>query len=113
MGRVERVFTTTVGGRLYPPDITKTFHQLTDDADVPRIRVQDLRHPHATLRLKSNENIKVISERVGHSTTSFTMDTYASYIPGMQREAARRFSRRLLDGDDADGDSGTDSPAST
>lgn len=39
----ERVFTTRVGGRLYPPDITKMFHHLTDEAGLPRIRLQDLR----------------------------------------------------------------------
>lgn len=42
----------------------------------------------------------MISERLGHSTTSFTMDTYAAYIPGMQREAADRFTDRLLEPDE-------------
>lgn len=99
----ERVFTTRVGGRLYPPDITNVFHRLTDQAGVPRIRVQDLRHTHATLLLKAGENVKVVSERLGHSTTAFTMDTYAAYVPGMQRDAARRFSTRLLHSDDLEG----------
>lgn len=104
----DRVFTSPVGGRLYPPDITRRFHELTDAAGVPRMRVQDLRHTHATLMLKSGEKVKVISERLGHSTTSFTMDTYAAYIPGMQREAADRFTDRLLenveDDEGAEGD---------
>lgn len=76
------VFSTTAGGRLYPPDITKTFHQLTDEAGVPRIRIQDVRHTHATLLLKAHENIKVVSERLGHSTTALTMDTYAALSRG-------------------------------
>lgn len=49
----ERVFTSEIGGRIYPPDITRRFHQLTDQAGVPRIRIQDLRHTHATPRFKS------------------------------------------------------------
>jgi len=30
----------------------------------------------------------VVSERLGHSTTSFTLDKYAHVLPGMQAEAA-------------------------
>jgi hypothetical protein len=46
---VERVFTSPVGGRLYPPDITRAFHVLTNRAGLPRIRLHDLRHTFATL----------------------------------------------------------------
>lgn len=35
--------------------------------------------------------IKVVSERLGHSTPGFTMATYQHVLPGMQAEAARIF----------------------
>lgn len=92
----ERVFTSPVGGRLYPPDITRAFHELTEGAGLPRIRLHDLRHTFATLTLKSGEITKVVSERLGHSTTSYTQDAYQEVMPGMQREAGRRFNERLL-----------------
>ncbi len=100
------VFTSPVGGRLYPPDITKMFHALTDAAGLPRIRLHDLRHTHATLLLKAGEVTKVVTERLGHSTTAYTQDAYQHVLPGMQRDAATRFHERLSkpNGDD-EGDS--------
>lgn len=35
-------------------------------------------------------HVKVVSERLGHASTAFTMDTYAHVIPGQQAEAAER-----------------------
>jgi integrase len=89
------VFTSPRGIRLYPPAITRTFHDLTDRAGVPRVRLHDLRHTHATLLLKSGEMTKVVTERLGHSTTAYTQDAYQHVLPGMQRDAARRFRERM------------------
>ncbi len=36
-------------------------------------------------------NPKVVSERLGHSSVAFTLDTYAHVMPGMQPEAAELF----------------------
>lgn len=94
----DRVFTSPVGGRLYPPDITRAFHQLTNLAGLPRIRLHDIRHTLATLMLKSGEVTKVVTERLGHSTTAYTQDAYQEVMPGMQRDAARRFNERLQRG---------------
>ena len=52
-------------------------------------------HTHATLLLKAGVPIKVVSERLGHSTPGFTMATYQHVIPGMQQEAARTFAEIL------------------
>ena len=56
-------------------------------APVPRLRLHDLRHTHATLLLKAGVPIKVVSERLGHATPGFTMATYQHVLPGMQAEA--------------------------
>lgn len=98
------VFTSSVGGRLYPPDITKMFHSLTDEAGLPRIRLHDARHTVATLMLKAGEVTKVVTERLGHSTTAYTQDAYQHVLPGMQRDAATRFHARLAKGPDDDQD---------
>lgn len=47
----------------------------------------DLRHTHATLLLKKGVNIKVISERLGHSSIQLTLDTYSHVMPDMQETA--------------------------
>lgn len=49
----------------------------------------DLRHTHATLLLKQGVNVKVISERLGHSTIQMTLDTYSHLMPDMQETAVK------------------------
>jgi integrase len=63
---------------------------LGDDAP-PMIRVHDLRHSHATILLRDRENVKVVSERLGHANVTVTLTTYSHVMPGDQRQAAARF----------------------
>jgi len=79
------VFTAPRGQRIHPPTITREFHAVTDRAGLPRTRLHDLRHTHRTLLLKSGEIAKVITERLGHSTTVYTQDAYQHVLSGMQR----------------------------
>ena len=55
------------------------------------IRFHDLRHTHATLLIKEGVPVKVVSERLGHATTAFTIKTYQHVLPGMQADAANLF----------------------
>jgi integrase len=84
-------------GRLaHPPQVlSDAFKRLVAKSGLPRIRLHDLRHTHATLLLKAGVPIKVVSERLGHSTPVFTMATYQHVLPGMQAEAARTFAALL------------------
>ena len=43
-----------------------------------------------TAMLRSGVGVKVVAERVGHASTSFTQDVYAWVLPDMQRDAAER-----------------------
>ncbi|WP_052665157.1 tyrosine-type recombinase/integrase [Nitriliruptor alkaliphilus] len=81
-----------------PPAITQAFRRAVLVADVPRIRLHDLRHTHATLLLRAGVNPKVVSERLGHSSVAFTLDTYAHVMPGMQPEAAEQFMDAVFGG---------------
>ncbi|NPV78723.1 MAG: tyrosine-type recombinase/integrase [Firmicutes bacterium] len=54
-----------------------------------------LRHFHASALIKAGVPIKVISERLGHSSISVTMDIYGHLLPGMQKEAAEAFEELL------------------
>ena len=58
---------------------------------MPVIRLHDLRHTHGTLLIKAGVPVKVVSERLGHATPAFTIDTYQHVLPGMQADAARIF----------------------
>jgi integrase len=41
-------------------------------------------------RAASRHHPKVVSERLGHTTVSFRLDTYSHVMPGMQEDAAAR-----------------------
>ena len=57
---------------------------------LPEIRPYDLRHTSATVPLLAGESPKVVSERLGHSTVTLTLDTYSHVLPGMQERAASK-----------------------
>jgi hypothetical protein len=57
---------------------------------LPHVRFHDLRHTHATQLLKQGVHPKVVSERLGHSKVSITLDTYSHVLPGMQEDAAEK-----------------------
>ncbi len=63
---------------------------------MPRIRLHDLRHTHATLAMQAGVPIKVISERLGHESPAFTMKQYAHVLPTMQAEAASLIAEVVL-----------------
>lgn len=98
-------------GRWHDPNhITRRFGAAVEEADVPPIRLHDVRHTHATLLLKAGINPKVVSERLGHSSVAFTLDTYAHVLPGMQPAAAERFVELVFDASEPDEDPGTAAP---
>ena len=82
------VFTKEDGEAWHPEVITRFFGQAVTRSKLPRIRLHDLRHTHATLALRAGIHPKVVSERLGHATISITLDTYSHAIPAMQEEAA-------------------------
>jgi integrase len=57
---------------------------------VPSIRFHDFRHTCATLLL-ADENVKVVSERLGHASVQLTLDTYSHVLPTMQKRAAEQW----------------------
>lgn len=54
----------------------------------PAVRQYDLRHTSASLLLRAGVNLKVVSERLGHSTPTETLNTYQHVREGMQDRAA-------------------------
>lgn len=91
------VFTDAAGGPVSPMAVTKEFHRLVREADVPAIRLHDVRHSNASILLEQGVPIKVISERLGHTTIAMTMDTYAHLLPAMDEDAAGRLEAALTE----------------
>jgi integrase len=57
--------------------------------------------------LQAGVNAKIVSERLGHHSVAFTLDTYAHVMPAMQSEAGRRLSA-LIDDPDREHDAAQD-----
>ena len=90
------VFSREGGSELDPDWMSKRFERLAASAGLPRIRLHDLRHTHATLALQAGVHVKVVSERLGHATVGMTLDTYSHVIPAMQEDAAAKVAALIL-----------------
>ncbi|WP_374701184.1 tyrosine-type recombinase/integrase [Thalassobacillus sp. C254] len=91
------VISTADGKPIRPDNLRRHFLRLIELADVPRIRFHDLRHTHATLLLQMGEHPKIVSERLGHSKVSVTLDVYSHVIPDMQKRTADAFEKSMLE----------------
>jgi len=82
-------FCTAAGQPLdYRVVIRRHFKSVVAAAGLAPIRPYDLRHSCATLLLAAGENVKVASERLGHSSAVLTLDVYSHVLPHMQQQAA-------------------------
>ena len=92
------VFGNREGSFRHPETFSKLFGKaqercartLGEDA-LPRVRLHDLRHTHATLLLRDRESPNVVSERLGHASVTVTLSIYSHVLPGDQKAAAARF----------------------
>lgn len=57
--------------------------------DISQISIHSLRHTHATLLIFNGENIKVISDRLGHKDISVTLNTYTHVMENMKKDTAK------------------------
>jgi integrase len=90
------VFCDTKGGYLRNANVRQnSFKPILERAGLPSIRLYDLRHTCATMLLLADEPAKVVSERLGHSTITLTLDTYSHVLPTMQQRAAQKMGRIL------------------
>jgi len=71
------------------------FKPLLKKADLPNIRLYDLRHTTATLLLSAGENPKIVSERLGHASIVLTLDTYSHVLPTMQKTATNKMEKLM------------------
>ncbi|MCU1426901.1 MAG: integrase family protein [Actinomycetia bacterium] len=82
------VFTDEAGRPLNPVWVSRRFTALGKGAALPRIRLHDLRHSAATLLLQIGTPAHAVSQRLGHASTSITMDVYAHALDDQRSGAA-------------------------
>lgn len=84
------VFARADGSAHHPDLFTQSFQRTLKRLGLPRIRLHDLRHTHATLGLAAGIPAKVMSDRLGHATVAFTQDVYMHAVPQMEEAAAQQ-----------------------
>ncbi len=82
------VFPSEVGTPMEPTNLIRRFKDMLKAAELPNIRIHDLRHTHATLLLLRGVHPKVVSERLGHADITITLKIYSHVIPTMQEVVA-------------------------
>jgi len=83
------VFPNTIGRPMDGGNLTdRYFAPALAAAELPRIRFHDLRHTCATLLLKNQVPLKVVSEMLGHRDPAYTLRLYQHVLPDMQKQAA-------------------------
>jgi integrase len=107
------VFTREDGQVLHPEHITKRFARLVRDAGLPPITLHGVRHSYATAALAAGEPLKVVSERLGHASTSITANLYQHVLPSMDERTANAVASLILGERKPDAESSAVNPLST
>jgi integrase len=90
------IFATETGTIINPSNLrNRSFKPLLERAKLRPIRFHDLRHTCATLLLSKDVNPKIVSEMLGHSSISLTLDIYSHLLPDMQEKAAKALEEAL------------------
>ena len=89
------IFCTSHGKPIHPRNVGRTLDRLCAVAEVPRLSVHQTRHTHTTLLFQDGQNIKMISERLGHSSVGVTLEIYAHLAENAQDAAATAIDRLL------------------
>lgn len=89
-----------LGGRSAsaPDTITRRFGNLVEAAELPKIRLQDVRHSYATAGRDAKIDWKALSERIGHSDVAFTMKQYVQTDLEAHRQVATTLAKLILGG---------------
>lgn len=74
------------------------FAEAHPELALPPLCTHDLRHTHASLLLAAGVDVKVIQERLGHSSARITLDTYSHLMPDAHAGAAEKLSVLLSGG---------------
>jgi integrase len=107
------VFTHEDGSPLHPATVSNRFRRLAFEAGLPPVSLHSLRHGAATYALAAGVDVKVVQQRLGHSTSALTRDTYTSVLPDVAHAAAEAAAALIPRAVSGTGGLPTDSQATT
>jgi integrase len=82
------VFTREDGTAYHPAQVSERFYRLQYAADMPPVRLHDLRHVTATLALAAGNSMKEVQALMRHSSEAITSAIYASVLPELKAEVS-------------------------
>ena len=93
------VFTNSVDGSIpwRPESVSRSFRRLCARCEVVGVRLHDLRHYVATRLLSSGIDVRTVAGRLGHRNPSTTLNVYAPFVPGSDREASAALAQLFED----------------
>ena len=84
------VFTSTIGTPLFPRNVQREFKGILRAGELPDLRIHDLRHSAAAILIAQGVSAKAISDLLGHSAASFTLQVYGHLMEETKREVAAK-----------------------
>lgn len=69
--------------------IDRALRSAAESANLPAIRIHDLRHSHASYLISSGVSIVAVAKRLGHSDVTQTLNTYSHCLPKDDEQIAR------------------------
>ena len=91
------VFCHTDSSPYLPCTISHHWNKLTRRCGLEGVRLHDIRHSYASILGKQGVPLKVIQEKLGHSSPTFTASQYIHLFSGMGRAASDVFEKALID----------------
>jgi len=103
------VFTNSLDGSIpwRPESVTRSFSRLCARCGVVGVRLHDLRHYVATRLLTSGIDVRTVAGRLGHRNPSTTLNVYAHFLPGSDREASAALARLFEDAEEVEATQGS------
>jgi integrase len=89
------IFCTGIGTPIDPRSLSLDYDRMIEKSELPRIRLHDMRHTFATIGLGHGVHPKVMSDMLGHSKVSLTLDVYSHALPSFQTEASDKIAHAL------------------
>ena len=90
------VFTNEIGQEIPHATVEHRFSRVLESAGIEAHRFHDLRHTFTVESLRAGVDVKTVSEMLGHSSVSFTLDVYGHVTKAMQDDAANKLQAVIL-----------------
>lgn len=83
------------GEPIHPQSVSRWFERFCARNDLPKISLHKLRHTSASILIESGASITTVSQRLGHSQISTTLDVYSHQIKKRDAVAAEDLGKVL------------------